>query len=107
MAKMKHDFTSIFDWHGIKHHEFIPDHIMVNKERYNEVLSLVWKAVHLESPKLWAAKRLGVPCMALPPAHHSLFVQQHIKHATVVLPNPLYSLSHFMVGKAKVVHGAY
>jgi hypothetical protein len=74
-----------------QHYKFIPEAVVVNKEKYKDVLVCLYMAIHVQQSEMWAAK----DCMLLhdnSQTHKSFLVQQQLaKHNNVVHPNPLYS----------------
>jgi transposase len=83
--------TVLFDSEGIVHYEFLPEGRTVNKEYYLEVMQRLCEAVRKKRPDAWRENRWMLQHDNVP-SHSSLLVRDFLaKHATTVLPQPLYS----------------
>ena len=75
-----------FDWKDIVHLEFVPRGQMVNKQLYQEVLTLLRNAVHRKRPELWEDQTWMLHHNNAS-AHVSLLIRSYLaKHQTSVVP---------------------
>ena len=83
--------TVFFDSEGVVHYEFLPQGRTVNKEYYLEVMHRLREAVRKKRPDAWWENQWMLQHYNMP--SHSLFLVRDFlaKHATTVLPQPLYS----------------
>ena len=84
--------TEFSDSEGVVHYEFLlPQGRTVNKEYYLEVMQCLREAVRKKRPDAWWENQWMLQHYNMP--SHSLFLVRDFlaKHATTVLPQPLYS----------------
>ena len=90
-SKIKVLLVVFFDWKSIGHHEFVLHGQMVNKQLYQEVLTLLRNAVHRKRPELWEDQTWMLHHNNAS-AHVSLLIRSYLaKHKTSVVPHPPYS----------------
>jgi len=90
-SKIKVLLVVFFDWKSIGHHEFVLHGQMVNKQLYQEVLTLLRDAVHRKRPELWENQTWMLHHNNAS-AHMSLLIRSYLaKHQTSVVPHAPYS----------------
>jgi hypothetical protein len=83
--------TVFFDSEGVVHYEFLPQGRAANKEYYLEVMHHLCEVVKKKRPDAWWENRWVLQHDNVP-SHSSFLVRDFLaKHATTVLPQPLYS----------------